>query len=314
MSVGDPAGRSPLRFFLLVFLLTVPFLVLAALNDGQIVPGVPLAGLAVVCPVLAALILEYRRARGVGVRALLRRSFDARRITRKAWYLPTLLLYPAVLVLSFVILRLRGVAVPDPSISVTSTVLLAVGFFVGALGEELGWSGYALEPLRHRWGVLTSGLLLGSVWAVWHWVPLLEVGRPPAWIAWWSLYTVAARVIMVWLFANGGGSVFAMVLFHMVLNLGWQLFPVDGSYFDQPLVAVIMAGVAVVVTIVWWPGTSNRSGHGADRVPPGGPSGPAAASSAPTGRRSRSSTAWPCTADGPGCAGPSAAAARMRRT
>src|SRR3954449_2784622 len=53
MPDADPAGRSPLRFFLLVFLLTVPFLVLGALNDGQIVPGVPLAGLAVVCPVLA---------------------------------------------------------------------------------------------------------------------------------------------------------------------------------------------------------------------------------------------------------------------
>src|SRR3954447_23532153 len=106
MPDADPAGRSPLRFFLLVFLLTVPFLVLGALNDGQIVPGVPLAGLAVVCPVLAALVLEYRRDRGAGVRALLSRSFDARRITHKVWYLPTLLLYPAVLVLSFVILRL----------------------------------------------------------------------------------------------------------------------------------------------------------------------------------------------------------------
>jgi hypothetical protein len=110
MSVGDHAGRSPLRFLLLVFLLTVPFLLLAALNDGQVAPGVPLAG-------LAAVVRAHAPAPRGGAGAVVRQ------------------------LLSFVILRLRGVDVPDPSISVTSTLLLAVGCFMGALGEELGWSG-----------------------------------------------------------------------------------------------------------------------------------------------------------------------------
>jgi hypothetical protein len=77
--------------------------------------------------------------------------------------------------------------------------------------------------------------------------------RAGAAIAWWSLSTVAARVVMVWLFANTGRSVFAMALFHAVLNLGWQLFPVRGSYFDQPAVAVLMAAVALVVALLWGP-------------------------------------------------------------
>jgi hypothetical protein len=62
-----------------------------------------------------------------------------------------------------------------------------------------------------------------------------------------------------------------MVLFHTVLNLGWQLFPVNGSYFDQPVVAMIMTGTAVVVTVIWGPRTLARAGHRAEWVPSAGP-------------------------------------------
>jgi CAAX protease family protein len=254
------AGALP-RYFGLVVLLTLPFLVVGAVSGAQVVPGVPLAGLAVVCPVLAAVVCAYRDGRGAAVRALLARSVDARRITRKAWYAPVLLLYPALLAISYLVLRLRGVAVPVPEIG-PGALVLALVFFVAALGEELGWSGYAQEALLSRgWSAPVAGLLLGAFWAAWHWVALLEVGRPVAWIAWWSLGTVAQRVIMVWLFVHTGRSVFAMALFHMVLNLGWQLFPVQGSYFDQPTVAVLLAVVAIAVSVVRRPRTTAGDPH-----------------------------------------------------
>ncbi|MEV5502850.1 hypothetical protein AB0M50_46350 [Nonomuraea fuscirosea] len=37
---------------------------------------------------------------------------------------------------------------------------------------------------------------MGVVWAVWHWPALLQAHRAMSWIAWWSLATMAARVIM----------------------------------------------------------------------------------------------------------------------
>jgi hypothetical protein len=249
MTADAPRSASALRFFVLVAVLTVPFLALGALGDAQIVPGVPLAGFAFLCPVAAAVICVSRERGAAGVRALLARSVDARRIPGAVWYLLVLLLYPAVVALSWVWLRLRGVDVPTPSISAGPTLLLALAFFVGALCEELGWSGYALAPLQRRYGPAVAALMLGGFWAVWHWPALLQVGRPVSWIAWWTLGTVAARVIMVWLFDRTGRSVFAMALFHMVLNLVWQLFPVDGSHFDQPSVAVLMTALAVVVTV-----------------------------------------------------------------
>ncbi|WP_429380186.1 hypothetical protein [Mucilaginibacter sp. UYCu711] len=73
------------------------------------------------------------------------------------------------------------------------------------------------------------------------------------WIAWWTLNTVAIRVIMVWLFNNMGKSIFAMALFHMILNLGWQSFPINGSFFDPCITELIMAAVTGIVVILGRP-------------------------------------------------------------
>ncbi|QYC42076.1 CAAX amino terminal protease self- immunity [Nonomuraea coxensis DSM 45129] len=234
-------------FVVLVFLLTVPFAVAGWVAGAQIVPGVPLTGLAVVCPAVAAFALTFHASGTAGVRALARRAFDAGRVRRKAWFVPALLLYPALVALSYALLRTTGATLPDARVSVASAALLAAALFAGALCEELGWSGYATEPLRARWGSLGAGLILGAVWSVWHWTALLQVGRPVSWIAWWTLGTVAIRVIMAWLYGHMGGSVLAMTLFHMSVNLSWQLFPVAGSHFPVALVAVLTAGMAVIV-------------------------------------------------------------------
>jgi uncharacterized protein len=162
------------------------------------------------------------------------------------------------MVLSYGAIRLMGVPVPAPPFSVGTILALFVGLFIGALGEELGWSGYAIDPLQERFGALEGALLLGMVWAVWHYVPLLEVHRSLAFIAWWSLGTVAARVIIVWLYNNTGKSVFVAALFHTMINLTWQVFPINGSYYDPRVTGLITAIVAVVVVIVWGPRTLAR--------------------------------------------------------
>jgi membrane protease YdiL (CAAX protease family) len=37
-------------------------------------------------------------------------------------------------------------------------------YLLAAAGEELGWSGYVLEPLQHRFGALGGTLVLGVLW------------------------------------------------------------------------------------------------------------------------------------------------------
>ena len=61
-SPGAPTSpkRSPLRFFLTVAALSIPFAWLGAVTDLQLYPGIPVAALAFVCPVSAAALLAYR--------------------------------------------------------------------------------------------------------------------------------------------------------------------------------------------------------------------------------------------------------------
>lgn len=244
-------SKSPLRFFLLVFALSLPFWLAGALTASQLLPALPVSALAFVCPVTAAAILAYRESKFKGMKELLKRAGDFTRVKRSIWYVPTLLLMPCIMVFSYGVMRLMGVPLPVPSFSPGTTLALFVGFFVGALGEELGWSGYAIDPLQDRFGAFWSALLLGMVWALWHYVPLLEAHRSLGFIAWWSLGTVAARVIMVWLYNNTGKSVCVAALFHTMINLTWQVFPINGSYYDPRVTGLITAMVAMVVVIVW---------------------------------------------------------------
>jgi uncharacterized protein len=110
--------------------------------------------------------------------------------------------------------------------------------------------GYAMPLMRRRgWRTSASSLAIGLIWAMWHYVPLLEAGRTPAWIAWWSLGTVAARVIIVWLYDNTGGSVLAAAIFHDMVNVTYSLFPVNDSYFNPAVTGVIEAAIAVAIII-----------------------------------------------------------------
>ena len=243
-------SRLPLKFFALVFVLSVPFWLIGAATSLKLLPGLPIAALGAFCPVIAAVVLIYRQNGRVGVMSLLKRSFDFTRSTAPIWYLPALLIMPVVSVLSFVMMRLTGTPVPDPEIALGSTLILCIVFFVGALGEELGWAGYVTDPLQDRWGALRGSLILGVIWAVWHYVPLLQADRSVEWIAWWSLGTLSSRVVMVWLYNKTGKNVFAAALFHMMINVTWQLFPINGSYFDPRIASTILA--LMVVVIIGW--------------------------------------------------------------
>lgn len=247
-----------LKFFLLVFALTIPFYLVGALTSLQLLPGVPLSGLGVLCPVGAAAILVYHENGLAGVKELLKRAFDFKRVKAKLWYVPLILIMPCIMVISYLVMQLMGVSLPIPQFSLVKALVLFVGLFIGVLCEELGWSGYAIDPLQDRFGALQASILLGVVWAVWHFIPLLQVHRSWAFIAWWSLATVTSRIIIVWLYNNMGRSVFVAAIFHAMMNLTWQLFPVNGSYYDPRVTGLITLGVAVVVVIAWGPRTLVR--------------------------------------------------------
>ena len=240
-------NKSVFIFFALVFILAIPFWVLDFVKPVELLPGLPISALAAFVPALAACILVYKNNRFVGILQLLQRSFDFKRISSKKWYFAIILINPAIAVLAYWLMLAIGKSLPNPAPLTLAVVPMFIVFFIAALGEEIGWSGYAAEQLLSTWKIILIGIFIGVVWAVWHFTPLLQARRSMEWIAWWSLETISLRVIMVWIYAQSGRSVFGMALFHAMINLCWQLFPVNGSYYDPLVFGLLTFGVAVIV-------------------------------------------------------------------
>lgn len=240
--------EATLRYVALVAALSAPLWVVGGAADRQLGPGLPLSALMAFCPLLAAAGLEYRRGGQIGVNTLLRRAVDYRRIPSPAWYLPILLLNPMVALAVYSLLRGRGVPLPEAEFRPGVVLGLTLAFALSAVGEEAGWSGYALDPLLARRGALQAALILGVVGATWHLIPFLQAHRSAEWIAWQCLKTVTTRVLIVWIYTGTNRSVFATILFHISDNLSAFLFPHYGSHYDPQLTGLILAGLAAGVT------------------------------------------------------------------
>ena len=129
MSTSTSISKSPLIFFLLVFALSIPLWLMGALTPLELLPGLPVSTLNVFCPLIAASILVYREDKTTGVTELLKRSFDYRRIRAKVWYVPTVLLMPGIMVLSYGLMRLVRLPLPAPQFPVLAALTMFLASF-----------------------------------------------------------------------------------------------------------------------------------------------------------------------------------------
>ncbi len=254
-------SKSPLKFFLLVFVISVPFWLVGFLDLPKMLPiNLPISALMFVCPMVAALILVHQENEPNGMKELLKRTFDFKKIKNKIWYAPILLFMPAIMLLSYGIMRLLEVPLPEPYIPFYAIPIAFLAFFIGAIGEEIGWTGYITDPLQERWGALVASVILGTVWAVWHIIPWFQGHPNPEWVIWQSAATVAMRIPIVWLYNNTGKSVFATILFHTTINVSIYIFPNYGSGYDPFITFVILAIAATIVTFLWKPENRQPTG------------------------------------------------------
>jgi membrane protease YdiL (CAAX protease family) len=146
----------------------------------------------------------------------------------------------------------------------TLLVFLFVELTFGALSEELGWRGYALDELQSRWNALTSSLVLGFLWAFWHTPAFLVPGTSQyamgglfSWTYICFLVSVTlGGIIHTWAYNNTGHSILvAGVLMHFAQNaamifLGgiFDEFTLPPAYWSiQLAVTAVVAGTLVLV-------------------------------------------------------------------
>jgi membrane protease YdiL (CAAX protease family) len=130
---------------------------------------------------------------------------------------------------------------------------LAAGLIVG-LFEELGWTGFAIPRMRRRYGVLSTGFLVGVVWGAWHfllfWEPGSFSGALPLALLLVQLFSwlPAYRVLMVWVY-DATGSLLAAVLMHASLVASQSiLMPLPAS--AMPLLTLVLAWAAALWLVV----------------------------------------------------------------
>ena len=205
----------------------------------------------------------------VGLRDLLARMTRWRVGAR--WYAMAILTAPLLVTAILFALSLSS---PEylPTILTTSDkvsllLLGVVGTLVGGIFEELGWTGFATPTLlrRIRYGVLTTGLIVGVLWGVAHF-PLYYWGASADLsgallvavvaanvLAWFPPY----RVLTVWVYERTNGSLLVAMLMHgsatgslvifASLAPGWPLFT-----FLLAFGAVLWVVVGVVALANGW--------------------------------------------------------------
>jgi membrane protease YdiL (CAAX protease family) len=246
------------------FVLAAPFYILNALAYLEILGGPNIApiyiALFTITPIASALLLTFRKRGADGLKQLLRRIFDFKRIGSYRWYGAVFLLPPLIAVLSLGGSILSGVDLPSGAAPLAALPLVLCFFFVLAAGEEAGWMGYAFDPMQARYGAFQAALGLGVVWAIWH-VPFFVFMMPEAIVFTAQVVTlVSTRVLIAWVYNNSGRSVFAATLFHAVGNALMITLPDTSTTgaLGPAISCGLVLSAAIVVTLLWGPHTLAR--------------------------------------------------------
>jgi membrane protease YdiL (CAAX protease family) len=222
-------------------------------------------------PIAATIALVYLRHPPDFRRGFWQRAIEFKRIG-VGWYAVVLLTVPILTALGAVVDVLLGGAglkleaaerfVRQPWMFVPFAVFTLA---FGPLPEELAWRGYALDGLQGKWNALTSSLILGVAWTVWH-LPLffiqgsyqytLGLGTARFWL--YMMDKVPQSVLMTWIYNNNRRSTLSAILFHFTVNLIGELFGL--TLRAEAMYILLWIVAAIGVTVLWGPGRLARDG------------------------------------------------------
>ncbi len=213
------------------------YIVLLAMLAGPPVAGLLLTG------------LIYGKA---GLREFLSRLIRWRMGAR--WYVVALLTSPFLAMATlFALLPTSPVFLPGIFTTDDKTTFLLIGIAVGlAAGffEELGWTGFAVPEMRLRYGLLTTGLIMGFLWGAWH--LLMPVERFQVAIFFYVGVLPAYRVLMVWVYDRTGSLLVAMLM-HASLTASVAMIFMPQAIPSVPLITwylVLTAALWIIVAAV----------------------------------------------------------------
>ena len=94
-----------------------------------------------------------------------------------------------------------------------------MNFTTGPWGEELGWRGFLTPWLLERQNALTTSLIVGFLWGIWHWPLYFNSSFSTlSGAAIFTASTMITSIIMTAILLHTRGSVLLAVLYHWLIN------------------------------------------------------------------------------------------------
>lgn len=232
-----------------------------ARETQELLPAVVLA--LVAGPITAGILMTalfYGRA---GLRDLLSRLLQWRVGAR--WYAVALLTAPFVVLTTLLVLTLASADFrPGIFTAENKAAILLPGLAAGlaaGLFEEPGWTGFATPRLKLRYGIVATGLIVGFLWGLWHFIVALWGSGTPAGafsmviflsqVVFYVGVLPAYRVLMVWVYDRTESLLVAMLMHGSLTAITTYIFapPVtDGQRFVYHL--ALSGAMWMVVTVV----------------------------------------------------------------
>ena len=239
--------------------------------------GLPFTFIGGTGPLLGGIIMSYVTYGRGGVYDLWDRLSEFRRAAPQ-WWMITIAIFPLLAFSSGVIAalitdaafiidvaELRALVREPAALIVTILVILVAG----PLLEEIGWRGYLLDRCQTRWTALTSGLVVGLVWAAWH-APLFVMPgyfanfdfapRPAP----FAVNILLVSVIYTWIYNNAARSVLALIALHFMENFVGQVTSLPAT--AEPIGLALR--FLLILGIVGWFGARSLRQDGTVPSPP----------------------------------------------
>jgi membrane protease YdiL (CAAX protease family) len=197
-----------------------------------------------------------------------------------AWVLLALVLFPAVLVMSYPVNSLLNrqpiASYPFPDLSLSLVGLIVVKFFYqffffNATGEETGWRGFALPRLQTRTSPLLAALVIAIFWVPWHFFGWRAEGQPISTPQHWIVMYIGhilLSVLIVWIYNRARGSILVAGITHAAANTIQAFMPAQ-SILSLYLTLSVVVLVLILADRMWKKLPSDRPAVYQDRSPVG---------------------------------------------
>lgn len=136
--------------------------------------------------------------------------------------------------------------------------ILASNFLMN-MWEEIGWRGYALPSLQRKHSALTSSLVVGAFWALWHWPHFAVKNSAMAAnyhnFLWFTIATILDSISYTWLYNSTNGSLLIASLYHASTNTVNLILFAEGEISSVifPYYLLVIAVLALILIILFKP-------------------------------------------------------------